>query len=167
MRVEETKLYKYSELSEDAQEKAREWFREGGVDYEWWDSVYDDAENIGLKITSFDLDRNRHAEGKFILSATEIAANIIRDHGETCETYKTAQDFLDEINSLSMPEDDSDEFPEWEDKMLELEDEFKKSLLEDYSIILQHEIEYLNSDEAISETIQANEYEFTDKGRIF
>ena len=49
MRVIETKAYKFNELDDSAKEKAREWWREKGLDYEWWDSVYDDYHE---KITS-------------------------------------------------------------------------------------------------------------------
>jgi len=166
MRIKETKVYKFDELSDKGKEKALENMYDLNVDYEWWDSIYDDAANAGLKLTAFDLDRNRHAEGNLTLSAAEVAANIIRDHGEHCETYKTAQSFLDEINSIDMPDDDSDEFSEWENKMIIIEDEFLKSLLEDYSIILQKEYEYQTSEEAIIESIKANDYEFTEDGKL-
>ncbi len=46
MRTIQTKVYQYEELSPQAQEKAREWYREGAFDYEWWDSIYDDANAI-------------------------------------------------------------------------------------------------------------------------
>ena len=166
MRIKETKVYKFDELTEKAKENAINKLAYINVDYEWWDSIYEDAENIGLKLKTFDLDRNRHATGEFILSATEVAANVIRDHGDQCETYKTAQEFLDEQNKYPMPDDDSDEFSVWEDKMLELEDEFLKSLLEDYSIILQKEYEYLTSEEAIIESIKANDYVFDENGNL-
>ena len=166
MRIKETKVYKFDELSDNAKEKALNELYDINVDYDWWDSIYEDAENIGLKLKTFDLDRNRHATGEFILSATEVAANVIRDHGDQCETYKTAQEFLDEQNKYPMPDDDSDEFSVWEDKMLELEDEFLKSLLEDYSIILQKEYEYLTSEEAIIESIKANDYVFDENGNL-
>ena len=41
-------VFKYEELSDEAKEKAREWYRgeDGGLDYEWWDCVYDDFERI-------------------------------------------------------------------------------------------------------------------------
>src|SRR3954469_19000104 len=39
-------VFKFGELSDKAKEKAREWFREGALDHDWWDSVYDDAEEI-------------------------------------------------------------------------------------------------------------------------
>ena len=64
------------------------------------------------------------------------------------------------------PDDDSDEFSEWENKMIIIEDEFLKSLLEDYSIILQKEYEYQTSEEAIIESIKANDYEFTEDGKL-
>lgn len=166
MRTKTVNIYKFNELSEEAKEKALDTVREWQVDYEWWDGVYEDAENVGIKITSFDLDRNRHAKGDFLLSADEVAANIIRDQGDMCETYKTAQSFLDKQNELEMPEDDTDEFSEWEDKRIELEDEFKQSILEDYSIMLQNEYEYRVSDEAVAEFIEANDYEFTEDGKV-
>ena len=53
-----------------------------------------------------------------------------------------------------------------EDKLIDMENEFLKSLLEDYSIMLQNEYEYLTSEEAIIETIEANEYEFTQAGKL-
>lgn len=37
------KLYKFDELSDEAKEKAREWYREGMVYDEWWDAIYEDA----------------------------------------------------------------------------------------------------------------------------
>ena len=166
MRIKETKVYKFDELSEKGTEKALENLYDLNVYYDWWENTYEDAANIGIKITGFDIDRGSYCNGEFLLSAAEVAANIIRDHGEQCETYKTAQAFLDEINSIDMPDDDSDEFSEWEKKMLEIEDEFQKSLLEDYRIILTHEYEYLTSEEAIIETIHANEYEFTEDGKL-
>jgi hypothetical protein len=46
----------------------------------------------------------------------------------------------------------------------DIEDEFLKSLCEDYSIMLQNESEYLQSDAAIIEAINANEYEFLEDG---
>lgn len=168
MKTVEIKLYKFNELSEKAKEKAIEKLYYTNVDFDWWESVYDDAENIGLKITGFDIDRGSYCEGDFKISMHEVAANIIRDHGEGCETNKTAQKFLDEVNSLETIEgEEYGEGEEYENKMLELEDEFKKSLLEDYRIMLSKEYEYQTSKEAIIETIEANDYDFTEDGEIY
>lgn len=51
----ETVFY-FAELEDDAKEKAREWYRNGALDYEWWDSVYEDAITcaaiLGIEITT-------------------------------------------------------------------------------------------------------------------
>src|SRR5271165_3112024 len=45
MRIVETSVYEFTELSDAAKDKARVWFRET-IDDDWWDSVYDDFERI-------------------------------------------------------------------------------------------------------------------------
>lgn len=37
----ETKVYTFSELSDKAKEKARDWYRDGALDHDWWDGVYE------------------------------------------------------------------------------------------------------------------------------
>ena len=37
----------FNELSDRAKEKARDWYREGALDYDWYDSVYEWAEQAG------------------------------------------------------------------------------------------------------------------------
>lgn len=171
MKTIEIKVYQFSELSDDAKQKAIEECSNYNVDYEWWDYTYEDAKTIGLKITEFDLDRNRHCNGEFNLSASEVAQNIFNEHGESCETYKTAKKFMAEWQPIFA--DYMDEFheyyesPESEEQMEAIEDEFLQSILEDYSIMLQKEYEYLTSDEAIIETIEANEYEFLETGKRY
>ena len=171
MRTIRTKVYKFDELSKEAQNAAINSNYDINVFFDWWDYTYEDAKNIGLKITSFELDRNRKADGDFLLSANEVAANIFRDHGEHCETYKTALDFIElwqPIFNNYMDENHKDyESAESESKLIEIEEDFLKSLLEDYSITLQNESEYLQGEEAIKETLIANEYEFLQTGKRF
>lgn len=54
MRIKETKVYHYEELSDKAKEKAREWFRQDYPDYNWWDLTYDDiaerAKELGIDL---------------------------------------------------------------------------------------------------------------------
>lgn len=40
-------VFSFDELDDRAKEKARDWYREGALDYEWWDHVYEDAATIG------------------------------------------------------------------------------------------------------------------------
>ena len=47
MRQETITLYKFNELPTDsAKEKARDWYRQGGLDHEWCDAVYEDCRGI-------------------------------------------------------------------------------------------------------------------------
>ena len=170
MRKIETTVYFFNELSEAAKQKAIENLSDINVSHNWWEFTYDDAKEIGLKITEFELDRNRYATGEFLLSACEVAQNIFNNHGEECETYKTAQKFMEiwqpVFDDYMNEESTNFESEESEGHLQELEDEFLKDLVEDYSIMLQDESEYLQSDESIIETIEANEYEFTENGKL-
>jgi hypothetical protein len=162
-------LYEFDELDDKAKDKARDWYRQGALDYEWWDCTYEDAKTVGLELTGFDLDRNRHATGKFIESAPEVADLILKNHGETCETYKTAAAFIkerDEIVDNAERDEHGELVSEYEldQKLDEVEAEFLRALLEDYSIMLQNESEYLTSDESVDEMITANEYTFDKSG---
>ena len=172
--ITKTKVYKFNELSDEAKQTALDSLRENCCDYEWWDCAFEDAANVSLKLTEFDLDRNRHCEGEFIESAEETAVEIIKEHGEKCVTYQTAQNYISDIAELGrdypeiMDDEgyDENEFRR-EDAEHEIDCEFLKSILEDYSIMLQKEYEYLQSEEAIIETIEANEYEFTVDGEFY
>ena len=42
----ETTVYQLHELSDAAKDKARGWYREIGIDFDWYDAVYDDFERI-------------------------------------------------------------------------------------------------------------------------
>lgn len=158
-------VYTLAELEPRAHQRALAWLAEGQFDHGWWDSIYEDAANVGVAITGFDLDRNRHCKGGFDKPAMDVAENIIREHGDTCETYKTAAQFIADRASLIADMDEGSEvedLPEYE----ELCSEFLKSLLEDYSIMLQQESEYLSSEECLTEMAEANGYTFDEQGRI-
>lgn len=161
MKIIHTIVYPLSQLSDSAKEKAREWYR-SGIDYEWYESTYDDAERIGLKIIAFEIER--YCEGNFTGSPKTTANLIISEHGAECETAKTAKLYLkalEEIYSLEKSED------EQENCLETATEEFLTSLLEDYRIMLGKEWEYLNSDEQVDESILANEYTFTADGVRF
>jgi hypothetical protein len=78
-------LYSFNELSEEAQQKALDHYRYFMVEDSWWDSIYSDAKEIGLKITSFDLDRNRNAKGELLHSFEEVCCNILKNHGKVIQ----------------------------------------------------------------------------------
>ena len=174
MRIKETKVYQFSELSDDAKESAIENLSDINVDYEWWDGEIEDAKTVKLELTEFDLDRNRHCKGQFIESAEDTANAILVGHGDMCETYQTAKNYLDEREALVAKYSDGkaldvvaeDNEYDFDNDCDELDSEFLKSILEDYSIMLQKQSEFLVSEEAIIETIKANEYEFDVDGNL-
>jgi hypothetical protein len=168
MKTIELTLYTINELSENARQKAIQELSDINVDYNWWEFTYEDAKEIGLKITSFELDRNRYAEGKFEEYSYEVAQNIINNHGESTETYKIAQNFIIEYKKTELEYNEDDENNDVIDnEREELEQFFLCEILEEYSLILQREYEYLISDEAILKTIEANEYLFTENGKMY
>lgn len=48
MRQETIDIYTFDELSDRAKEKARAWYREGNLDYEWWDGVYSNVKDAAV-----------------------------------------------------------------------------------------------------------------------
>ena len=105
-RTKTVTVYQFNELSSSAKERARDWWREGALDYDWSEYTYKDAENVGLKLDEFDLDR-LHIKGKFLGSAIDCADSILREHGKDCETYKLAKKFHDNVRQAmeNDPED--------------------------------------------------------------
>lgn len=175
MRTVRTKVYKFEELSETAQQKVIQSLSEINLDYNWWEYVYEDAKQIGLIIEEFELDRGLYAKGKFQDGASETASKIIKEHGENCNTYKLAGNFLanwdnevakhsDGIDTDRVSEEKESEFDLVAN---ELEAEFLNDILHEYTLMLRNEYEYRAGEEAIKETIIANEYEFTKDGKLF
>ncbi len=166
------KVYTFNELSEDSQQKALGKLWDINVDYDWWESTYDDAKEIDLKITGFDIDRGAYCKGNFIDSAENTAHKIIDNHGPECETYKDSETYLKDRDSIinNAERDQDGEFIneyELDNKLDDLDSEYLKTILEDYRIILQKEYEYQTGRDAIIETINANEYTFLADGTMF
>lgn len=46
-RTIEKTVFKFDELDDRAKERARDWYRNGALDYDWWDAVYSDAVTVG------------------------------------------------------------------------------------------------------------------------
>lgn len=178
-------LYRFDELSEEAQETALSSLYDVNVDYCWWDSTYVDAHDIGLKIEEFDVDRGT-IRGKLNEYLLDVCKSIRKDHGKDCDTFKTAASYhkqyiaafvkwyvshetvvqqLDPSASHWKRKDWLAEFKS-EDEALEVEADFMKALLEDYLIILRNEYKYQTSREQIIESIKANDYLFTELGRL-
>ena len=108
MRTVRTKVYKFNELNEAAKERAIEQYRNSEpIDFDWcWEQTKEDAEQIGLSIKS--LDDHKPNKGEFEISAADTAQRIIENHGDECETYKTAKEFLTQLEAFQVVELDEE-----------------------------------------------------------
>jgi hypothetical protein len=173
-------LYEFKELDKETQKKVIQNNHGINTDYEWYDHIYSEAGELGFEIEEFDIYR-RTCTNKFTDNPMDVADEIIKNHGDMCDTYKTAKTFITDYNkglkeygeklneSVVEPFDD-----------LQIEDEFlsscaydslvktfKLSLQKNYLKMLSEEYRYLTSEAAIIETIETNEYWFTKTGKIF
>jgi len=165
------KIYTFDELPEETQQRVLANLYSINVDHEWWENVYEDANQISMRIESFDIDRGSYCNAIFINSACETAYKIVDNHGVVCETHKTATAFLKERDEAvdCAPKDENGDFEnefELDQKLDKIETEFFKAIREDYRINLQKEYEYQTSEESIKDTIEANEYEFDEEGNL-
>ena len=165
------KVFTIDELSDEAREKAvSEFYDINTQDEFWYESTFEDAKIIGLKITSFD---DHNCKGTFTEYATDVAEKILTEHGEKCETYQDAVNFLEAVTeaynkAVSLdPDFYKDEYEQETLKefiLEELEPEFLHDLLESYRIILRQEYSFQTSEEQIVEALSANEYHFLEDG---
>ena len=169
MRTIQTNVYKFEELSEQGKQQAINNLSSINIDFDWWQYTYLDAKNVGININNFELDRTIDIG---MYDYQETANKIMKEHGETCDTYKNAKQFIKERDALvskysnggnKVPEENENVF---DCELDELEADYKKTLKEDYLSLLRNEYEYLSSREAIIETIEANDYEFTEDGKL-
>ena len=181
-------VYTFEELSPEGQQNAIERYYDINVDYGWWQYTYDDAADIGLKITEFDLDRADYCKGRFTLYPLEICKAIFSNHGKEDDTYLAAKNYLHDRELLSKQEVtrlcqvEADQLCECfnyvhgvldveqdyfdEDVFEDINNEFHRELLECYKRMLHREYEYITSEEAIIEAFEVNEYLFTEDGHI-
>jgi len=153
-RIIEKTVFTFDELSPEAQENARDWYRQGALDYDWWDCCPDDYA-VDAKHFYFDLYRGT-IDIRFARSAGDTAEYILKNHGEMCDSYQVAKDFTAKLDALDEENDDREE----------LAAEFLHDLGECILSSLRREEEYLTSDEQVDEMILANGYEFDADGGI-
>lgn len=162
MRTIRTKIFNFNELTEDAKNKAIEYFA-FHLDSYWYECVYDDAAQIGIKILGFDV-YGQSIDIDFYWLHYDVANKIILNHDQETETYQTAKKYLEGRKELDEYEDNSDEY---EESLDNLENDLKHEIAEDYLILLRKEYEYITGRESIIENIEVNEYEFYADGTLF
>jgi intein/homing endonuclease len=160
-------VYKYEELSEEMKEKVLQNLYDINVNYEWYDFYYEDFHQtlgqMGIKCETFYFDLGRK---HYFVMKNPIIYNEIR-FLKYCRfdlRTKKAKKLLNEgirietqyyAGSMSKNYIDDDNL-----------NECLQSNLESFLSQLQKGYDYLTSEEAIIETIKANEYEFDNKGNI-
>ena len=170
MKTITTNIYQFNELNESAKENAINNLYSINVDNEWWEYTFEDAKEIGLKISAFDIDRRNYITATLNISLCESCQEIINNHGECTDTYKLAIDTMNEWQPVFNEYMDENslhyESSEYEEKLIEIEEEYTKNLSECYLSMLKNEYEYLTSAKFIIETIEANDYYFTQDGKL-
>jgi len=171
MKTIQLHLFQFGELSEKARTKAISDNADFNVNCDWWDMVYEDARNVGLKITGFDLDRAHYCNAEFIHDAIYTARQVRLEHGEQTDTYRIATEFQEQRDGMvnHWPKDANGDFEQVDDLDAQLDDgddAFRKSLCRLYLRILDNEYDHLSSDEAIGDALIANEYWFTADGQM-
>jgi hypothetical protein len=158
MRTLEITAYTFDELNETAKEVAINNNRDINTDHDWWEWTYQDAENFGIRITSFDVYYEKISI-ELTLDPLDVANNILNECGPTTDLYSFAEAYRYAYNKLDDTGDDTDE------KLEELASVFKHALRKEYIGILAREYDYLESDEAVTDAIMANMFEFTEDGK--
>lgn len=164
MKTIEIKVYKFEELDKQTKEKVIDNYRYINVeDTFWYDWIKEDFNRLGLDIQEFDLG-NRNYIKIYIDNFEETSNNIIDEFGDSVPIQKTAKNYIDEYNKIQA------NFKEDEDIERELEildEEYQKEYSEDILSYLRANYEWEITDEAIIETIEANDYDFTTNGKIY
>jgi hypothetical protein len=146
------------------------------VEYDWWDCTYETLKECRIKVNSFDIGRRQECEIEFLEDGYAIATSIVETFGEAMDIVKDAENFIKDRDAIvkkygegndtdgySVKYEFYDEFDEEEE---DLTHEFQRELSCEILHWLRDEYEYLTSEQAIIETIEANEMEFTEEGKL-
>ena len=176
-----TMVYSFNELSEAAQKRALNKFRYIDVEYDWWEDSYDTIRAAG-KLIGLDIDRIYFDTNSYCIFdayyryARGAVKAVCKEFPWADDLHKVARDlqalqrryfYSLRCNVASQRDTNSYQcFRFGED--YECED--LGDIIDDFAhwarILLRDEYEYLTSDDAVKETIEANEYEFTEGGKL-
>jgi hypothetical protein len=170
------KLYSFNELKEDVKNKVIQDNYDINTNYNWWECTYDTFNECGIKINCFDLYR-KQIEISNILDWEEIAQNLKNNFGTDTDLHTDSLNFIKErdnlIKELGNGNDKDgysvnyDNYDIYDERIIETEIEYKRELENNILNWLNSEYEYLISDEAIIETIYANDFKFLNHGAMW
>lgn len=192
MRKAQTDVYQYNELSEEAKEKARDWFLEGCFDDGvWFEHIIEEAvefaEHIGFNV---------HGDKIYFSAPDESGSNcgfsaswlasrvdvdpILEDVPPSSPENNRIRFAACAFRALALKnpeaeggvsgneqhmsvEIDGDGQPDFYNAFYEALNAFREWIMAQ----LRNELEYQTSREVIEDNIRANEYEFTEDGKRF
>ena len=164
MKTIEIKVYKFDELDKQTREKVIENYRYINVDNTfWYDWIKEDFIRLGLEIQGFDIGSG-NAVKIYIDNLEETSKSILHEFGDSVAIKQTAKNYINEYEKIQA------NFKEDEDIEREVElldEQYEKEYSEDILSYLRSNYDWEISDEAILETIEANEYDFTTEGKIY
>ena len=162
MRIIEIKAFQFEELDSQTQEKVIENNRTINVDKDFWwqDELHIYKNELDIIVSEFDI--YRRTMNICIEDSFETAQKIVNFYGKESSIVKTAEIFLKD--RISVYKNYEDDWYELEEQLEYLEEEFRREIAEEILSMLTSQYEYQTSDDAIKETIIANEYEFQEDG---
>jgi hypothetical protein len=172
MRTLEITAYTFDELSYTAKETAINNNRDINTNHDWWSWTYEDSENFGIKITSFDIYRI-DITIEFTIDPLDVANNILNECGPTSDLHSIAETFITDRTKLVAKYSDGhnleyvleDNWEQFDEDVEQIETTLRYKIRMEYIDTLVREYEYLESDEAVTEALMANMSEFTEDGK--
>lgn len=173
MRTIETTLYHYNELTPESQERARDWFRNcDDQDGYLWRETRESRDQFLSEFNAEFRNRNQYSirvNGGYAMESDISELSYVRlwkyiqaNHSDCISKIGNCQ-----FTGVTWDETLLDGIAEFMRKPYKTDFEsLLYSCCEDLRIAVENEIDYQNSDEAIAESIIANEYEFTYQGGI-
>lgn len=188
-RIHETTLYKFNELSSEAKETAISSFQEDDsyLDYEWYEDTINDFTTILELIGYYDIAcyfSGFYSQGDGACFSARFSRNkrCLDKVKKYCPKEKKILNIVEQIQSeMPLHEEyeikhsgryyheyctnvyylgDNNKAEQLDERFLELSRQLMRILYKK----LNDEYDYLNSSEAITEFIKANDYEFTEDG---
>jgi len=176
MRIIEIKAFLFEELDSQTQEKVIENNRTINVDSNFWYECELDNFKHELKIKVNEFDIYRREINITIEDSFDTAQSILTFFGEESSIVYSAKAFINDRDALVKKYGEGNDkegysvkeeyWSEYDEEIEYLEEEFRREIAEEILFMLIGQYEYEISDDAIKETILANEYEFTEEGKL-
>ena len=181
MREMTVTVYSFAELSDDAKKRALNAFRDINVEFDWWDGAYDTICTAG-NLLGLDIDRIHfdaylycifNANYEYVRGAAKAVKAEFPQDTKLHDVARKLQDLQKRhFYSLSCAVTKGQSMNYYRCFRFgeDYECEDLGDIIDDFAhwarVLLRDEYEYLTSDEAVKETIEANEYEFTEGGKL-